>query len=262
LFGVEAEPDGSLLLAGGTAGVFLLKETKGTWRETWNWETLGFQSGDMAAAVAAERDPYGRVDLVLAAEPGKKRIFLAEARSHEVKIRWEFPLALPPRRVRLCPDTGNFLVLSSDSPQSKVWRLEEVDFRKDKSVWGFGSASGSLHLADAIRLKNGWTVVSDLASARVAAFDRKGKKVWVQTLIPSLVGPLEKFPLAVERTKTGAFLLAAPSESNGSTYVFRLKPSTGEIVGQWSAAPGQGVASPWPAMDSISGYPQGARLAR
>lgn len=257
LFSVEAQTDGRILLAGGPFGVFLLKEEKGSWRQEWDWEFLGLKNGDVVCAVAAERNPYGRVNLVLAAEPGKKRIFLAEARSHEVKIRWQHTFLLPPRVVRLCPDTGNFLVLSYEEGTSgasiaQTWRLEEMDFRLDKTVWGFGGGAGTLRPADVLRLKNGWTILSDLASGRLAAFDRKGKKIWVQGLVAPESAPLKRFPLALERKGAKGTVLAALTGVDGTTQWVRVATATGKVLGRWTSAPQGGVEAPIPATDDLS----------
>jgi hypothetical protein len=252
LYGVEAEPDGTLLFAGGPFGVFMLKDEMGVWQEAWNWETLGFRQGDIASAVAAERDPYGRVGLILAAEPGKSRIFLAEARSHQVKIRWEFPCALPPRRARICPDSGNFLVLSGNAAQPGPWRLEEVDFREEKIVWSLASSSGVRQPFDAVRLASGWTVVSDLSTGRVSAFDAASHKKWERTVANTTYGSLAACPLAFEKNKTGSFILAKPSIPGGKAQLFRLDAATGETVAHWATAPMNGMEAPIPASDALS----------
>lgn len=252
LYGVEAEPDGTLLFAGGPFGVFMLKDEMGVWQEAWNWETLGFRQGDIASVVAAERDPYGRVGLVLAAEPGKSRIFLAEARSHQVKIRWEFPCALPPRRARICRDTGNFLVLSGNAAQPGPWRLEEVDFREEKIVWSLASSSGVKQPFDAVRLASGWTVVSDLSTGRVSAFDAASHKKWERTVANTTYGFLAACPLAFEKNKSGSFILAEPSIPGGKAQLFRLNAVTGETVGHWATAPVNGMETPIPASDALS----------
>jgi hypothetical protein len=249
---VEVQGDGTLLIAGGPSGAFLLHEVKGAWLEKWDWESLGLKAGDISCAVAAEQDPYGRVNLVLAAEPGKKRIFLAEARSHQVKIRWEYPLKLPPRRVRLCPDSAHFLVLSADGTTRDAWRLEEVDFQTEKTVWGFSSATGPLRPDDMIRLKNGWTILSDLLSGRVAAFDKEGKKVWVQTVAKGWTEPLASFPLAFEKGRSQGTVLALAVAADGKTVLARLNAKTGERLGSWTSASQSGVEFPIPSADSIS----------
>ena len=252
LYGVEAEPDGTLLFAGGPFGVFMLKDEMGVWKEAWNWETLGFRQGDIASAVAAERDPYGRVGLVLAVEPGKSRIFLAEARSHQVKIRWEFPCALPPRRASICRDTGNFLVLSGDAAQPGPWRLEEVDFQGEKIVWSLAPSSGVRQPFDAIRLSSGWTVVSDLSTGRVSAFDAASHPKWERIVANTTYGSLAACPLAFEKDKSGSFILAEPSIPGGKAQMFRLNAVTGETVGHWAAAPMNGMESPIPALEALS----------
>lgn len=252
LSSVEAEQNGTLLFAGGPFGVFLLKEEMGVWQEAWTWETLGFKPGDITSAVAAERDPYGRVNLVLAAEPAKSRIFLAEARSHQVKIRWEFSCALPPRLARICPDTGNFLVLSGFVSKDGPWGLEEVDFRQEKVVWSLPPSSGLVRPADAIRLQSGWTVVSDLATGFVSAYDASGRKKWERALASTVHGPLAACPLALEKTKTGVSVLAEPSGATGKALLYRLNALTGEIAGRWATASKNGAQVPVLPADSIS----------
>jgi hypothetical protein len=249
---VEVQPDGRLLFAGGPFGVMALKEVKGLYQVEWDWESLGLQAGDIAYAVAAERDPYGRPNLILAAQPDKKRVFLAEARSRQVKIRWQYALSLPPRVVRLCPDTGVFLVLSSAEVGGAPWRLEEVDFRQDKTVWGFGDGQGSLRPLDALRLKNGWTLLSDAASGRLAAFDRGGKMVWVQTLATAPALPLRQCPIALERRGTRGSVLVAPTGADGKTQWVRVATETGKVLERWTSVPQGGVEIPIPSTDALS----------
>jgi len=255
LFSVEAEPNGTLLFAGGPFGVFLLKEELGVWQEAWTWETLGFKPGDITSAVAAERDPYGRVNLVLAAEPGKSRIFLAEARSHQVKIRWEHICTLPPHLARVCPDTGNFLVLSGPRTQAGAWSLEEVDFRQDKTVWSLPASCGVVEPYDALRLRSGWTVVSDLSTGSVSAFDAAGRKKWGRALVSTVHGPLAACPLAMEKTKSGTSLLVVPSGASCKALLYRLDAATGEVIGRWAAAPLGETKIPVSPADAISSAP-------
>jgi hypothetical protein len=250
-----------LLFAGGPFGVFMLKEELGLWREAWNWETLGFKQGDIASAVAAERDPYGRVGLVLAAEPSRSRIFLAEARAHQVKIRWEFSCALPPRRARVCPDTGNFLVLSGNASPAGPWRLEEVDFRQEKIVWNLASSSGVVQPFDAIRLASGWTVVSDLSTGCVSAFDTASHKKWERVMAKTTFGSLAACPLAFGKSKTGGVIYAEPSIPGGKAQLFCLNALTGETLGRWAAVPVKGAMAPIPASDALATVPGSVRKA-
>lgn len=252
LLGVEAEPDGSLLFAGGPHGAFLLKLKDKAWSVKWDWKSLGFRPGDLTSVTAAEKDPYGRVTLVLAAEGARKRVFLAEARSRQVKARWEYRLSLTPRRVRLCPDNGNFLVLSTEG---NAWRLEEIDFRAGKTVWGFGAARGGLMPYDALRLKSGLTVLSDLHGGKVAAFNRQGKVVWVHAAAPVTAGPLTACPLAVEKVGERSVVLALPCAADGGAQVVRIDAATGEELGRWQWVERSGAKVPVLPADAISTPP-------
>ena len=252
LLDVEVEPDGSVLFAGGAAGAFLLKESQGAWREAWNWETLGLKPGDLVSLTAAERDPYGRANLILAAEPAKSRIFLAEARSHQVKIRWEYRTALPPRQVEVCPDNGRFLVLSGDGKTGGAWKLEEVDFRLEKPAWFLKPPSSLTSPAAAVRTTSGWTVVSDVGTGHVMAFNRSSAVMWERALVE---GALSACPLALEKNRGRTCILAAATGMDGKTVLYRLDAAQGTILGRWDSRLKDGVACPLPVLDALSPLP-------
>jgi hypothetical protein len=249
---VEAEPDGSVLFAGGGGGAFLLKQTQGAWREVWNWESLGFKPGELVSVAAAQRDPYGRAELILAAEPAKSRIFLAEARSHQVKIRWEYRTALPPRHVEVCMDNGHFLVLSGDGDHGGAWKLEEVDFRQDKPVWILNPPASLTRPSAAVRTPSGWTVVSDIGTGRVTAFNRSSAVVWERALGE---GALSDCPLAIEKGKGRSCVLAAAVGMDGKTVLYRLDAAKGTVLGRWDSHLKNGVPSPLPVLDALSPLP-------
>jgi hypothetical protein len=252
---LELQPDGSLLVSGGPQGVCLLRFTKGDWREAWNWKTLGFGSGDITSAVAADRDPDGRVSLVLAAQPGKNRIFLAEARSHQVKVRWEFRTDLPPRRAGICPDTKNFWVLSGEAAEGGAWRLEEVEFKKEKVVWALDITAAAMQPYDVLWSREGKILISDPATASVAAFDRKQTRLWQSA--PLGAAPVSFFPLSWAGRQKGAGCLVsyAGGPTGSPNRVVVLDAESGDETGFVESLSRKGQASDLPAFTGLAAWP-------
>jgi YbbR domain-containing protein len=87
----------------------LVRRVWKSFQVVWDWGNL--EVGTVESAVAADWDEGGQLSLVLAADSQNNRLLLADARSHQVKIRWEYKLPSAPRTIHLCPDTGNFLVI-------------------------------------------------------------------------------------------------------------------------------------------------------
>lgn len=168
----QSQPSGDWLVTGGEGKVFLLHHTMGKrpWVSDWDWKALDV--APPVSAVAVDWDLDGRPTLVLAADAVKNRIFLAEAKGGQPKIRWEFPVGQPPRSVRVCPDSGNFLVTLGS-------QVDEVDFRQGKIIWTLKAPQA----VDAARSPDSDTYVID-ALGRVSAYDPDQTLLWRTDLDP------------------------------------------------------------------------------
>ncbi len=252
---LEYEPDGSLLASGGPEGVCLLAFSKGDWREIWNWKALGFGPGEITSAVAADRDPNGRVSLVLAAQPGQNRIFLAEARSHQVKVRWEYHTDLPPRRAGVCPDTKNFWVLSSEAIEGGAWRLDEVDFKAEKVVWSLDITAATMRPYEVLWTREGKILLSDPSTASVAAFDRKQTRLWQSS--PLGAAPVSHLPMSLAGRQAGAGILVAYGGGpEGSPHrVVLLDRETGDETGSLEFIARSGETTSLPDFTALAAIP-------
>ena len=171
---LELQPSGNLLVAGWSGNVFLLSRAGRNFKVIWDWSQLGLKGG-VYSAVAAERDLKGNPTLVLAAVSDGNRIILAEARRTRPKIRWEYKIDLPIRQAILCPDTGNFLVLSWSDEVN--WAIEEIDFRTEKVVWSLRPGDGPGFPVGIARDKQGRTFVADLDNDCLA-YDGNKRLLW------------------------------------------------------------------------------------
>ena len=168
----QSQPSGDWLITGGLGKVFLLHHTMGRkpWVSSWDWAKLPVDPP--VSAVAVDWDLNGKPTLVLAADAVKKRIFLADAKGEQPKIRWEFPLPEAPRSARVCPDSGNFLVTMES-------QVEEVDFKQAKVIWNLALPGA----ADAARSPDSNTYVID-AQGDVFAYDVDQTLLWKTALDP------------------------------------------------------------------------------
>jgi len=168
----QSQPSGDWLVTGGKGKLFLLHHSLGQkpWVVGWDWSKL--EVDPPADAVAVDWDLSGKPTLILAADAVKKRLFLAEAKAAGAKIRWEFPLPDPPRAVKVCPDSGNFLV-TLDS------QVEEVDFKQAKVLWSLKVDQA----AEAVRSPDSTTYVID-QKGRVSAYDIGQNRLWQASLDP------------------------------------------------------------------------------
>jgi len=219
---VQAQASGRILVAGGSPKVFLLKPSARGYRKVWEWKALkGFQP---ASATAADWDLDGLPSLILVADKAKNRIFLAEARTHGVKIRWEYRLPSEPLSARLCPDTGNFLVACADST------VREIFFQKDREVWRVGKEEGLTQVLDAVRSPGGETFVAEASGGRIFCFSRDKKMLW-KTSLPDLPGgKTETLFLSLYRVKGKGMLLASGS-SGGKNFIDVVDEGSGQVLG-------------------------------
>ena len=173
---IEIQPqpaEGRVLVAGGPRQAYLLRKVDSGVRVVWDWS--GLEGVSIVSAVAADWNLKGEPSLILGADALGKRLILAEAKSTGVKIRWQYPLTVIPLRVRLCPDSGNFIVLLTDGS------LQEIKFQEDKLIWQWNSTKNSTRVLDALRGPQGDTY---LAQADGTVFSLHSDKTigWKTTL--------------------------------------------------------------------------------
>jgi hypothetical protein len=153
---IQPQPaEGRVLVVGGPRQVYLLRKVDGGLRVVWDWS--GLEGVSIVSAVAADWNLKGEPSLILAGDALGKRLVLAEAKSTGVKIRWQYPLPAQPLKVRVCPDSGNFLVLLAHDA------LKEIQFQEDKLAWEWAAPQGSSPIQDILRgpLGNTFALQSD-----------------------------------------------------------------------------------------------------
>ena len=226
---VQAQPlRDHYLVTGGKGRVCLVRRVWKGCRILWDWSRL--EDVRVVDAVAADWDETGAPSLILAADAQNKRLFLAEAKSRGIKIRWQFELPAVPLRVHLCTDTGNFLaVLADDS-------IEEVHFQRDQVVERLGKEQGLKDPRDAVRDPWARTYVADAGTGDVLCFGPHLEPVW-KTHMPFAPGDFQEMSLSLFRKKGKRLLLVAvrfatgPSRAPNVVYV--LDTENGKVV-DWS----------------------------
>lgn len=191
------------------------------------------------SAVVADWDEKDKPALILAADSLNQRLFLADAKSNDPKIRWEYKLPAPPRRVHLCTDSGNFLVTLHDST------VEEIFFQEDKVVMTLGKTEGLLDARDAVRDPWANTYVADAGQGDILSFGPKRQLNW-KTHLPFAPGSFEEMSLALFRKSGKRLLLAAVhflgEGSAALNVVYVLNTETGKVLA-------------WNDQDEKGGYP-------
>ncbi len=226
---IQSQPlTGRYLVTGGTRQVFLIRKVWKGCRVLWDWVKL--KDVSVQSAVAADWDLQGNPSLILAADTQNQRLFLAEAKSNGIKIRWEYPLPAAPRRVHLCTDSGNFLVTLKDST------VEEIYFQEDKVAWRVGREDGLKDAVDAVRDPWANTYVADAAGGDVLCFTPSKQAAW-KTHLPFASGVLQDMALSLFR-KNGKRLLLVSVHFSGKGEVaqdvlYVLNPETGKVLA-WS----------------------------
>ena len=225
---IQPLPDGSFLVAGGTQQVSLVRRVWKSFQVVWDWGKLDV--GAVESAVAADWDESGQLSLVLAADSQNNRLFLADARSHQVKIRWEYKLPSSPRTVHLCPDSGNFLVILKNS------EVEEIDYQNDKEIWSLGKADGFQDIRDTVRDPWAHTYVTDAVKGSVTCLNPHKKPVW-ETHLPFAPEAFQDMALSLFRKNNKRLLLvsvhfAGENHKTGNV-VYLLNTETGKIL-DWS----------------------------
>jgi hypothetical protein len=225
---VQPQPDGTMLITGGTKQVSLVRRYWKSFLVIWDWDKL--DTGVVESAVAADWDTNGHPALILAADSKNPRLFLAEARTHEVKIRWEYKLPSAPRTVHLCPDSGNFLVILKNS------EVEEIDYQNDKEVWSLGKNDGFKDIRDTVRDPWARTYVADAVKGSITCLDPHKKSQW-ETHLPFAPGAFQEMALSLFRKNNKRLLLASVHFAGGSrktgNVVYLLNTETGKVL-DWS----------------------------
>jgi hypothetical protein len=226
---VQRQPqEDKYLVTGGSQKVFLLRRLRKGYDILWSWEKL--QDVSVVCAVAAEWGMDGNPSLILAGDARNQRLFLAEARSHGVKIRWQYKLPAPPNALHLCPDSGNFLVALKNAT------VKEIFFQEDRVVWELGKEQGLKNPSDAVRDPWHKTYVADAAEGDVLCFNSSRETVW-KTHLPFAPGTFETISLALYKKKGKRLVMASVhfkgSEGKAQNVVYLLSMETGKVVA-WS----------------------------
>lgn len=258
---VQSQPSGDWLVTGGKGKVFLLHPTKGKRPlvSSWDWSALG--TAPPVSAVAADWDLNGQPTLVLAADAAQSRVFLAEAKSDQAKIRWEFTLPLPPQRVQICPDSGNFLVTlrppagHGAGPEDPL--VEEIYFQQDKVIWSLGRADGLTEAWDAARSPDSRTFVAD-GSGRIFCFDVDKNQLWDRPLPPVGAGPWRNLSVSLFEDERERILVLVSAQSGRQDRIYVLDSKNGEILDEKDSL----GPIPLPALDRVAPQIQGMELMK
>jgi hypothetical protein len=229
LLDVQPQPSPDrYLVTGGAKQVFLLRKVLKGCLVIWDWGKL--RDVSVVCATAAEWGMDGNPSLVLAGDARNQRLFLAEAKTHSAKIRWQYKLPAPPNAVHICPDSGNFLVTLKNGT------VKEIFFQEDRVVWDLGKEQGLQNPCDAVRDPWRKTYVADAAEGNVLCFNSSKELIW-KTHLPFAPGSFENISLALYKKKGKRLVMAsvhfAGSEGKGQNVVYLLNLETGKVVA-WS----------------------------
>jgi hypothetical protein len=220
---VQPQPDGSFLVVGGTKQVSLVRRVWKSFQVVWDWGKV--DTGVIESAAAADWDTHGYPSLIVAADSKTPRLFLAEARSTGVKIRWEYKLPVAPRLVHLCPDSGNFLVVLKDSS------VKEIFFQEDKEIWSLGKNDGFQNIRDVARDPWARTYVADAKKGSVTCLDPHKKLVW-ETHLPFAPGSFQDMNLSLFRKNNKRLLLVSVRFAGDGNVVYLMNTETGKVL-EW-----------------------------
>lgn len=212
------------LLVGGESQVALVKKVWKGVQPVWDWKAM--EGVSIVSAVATNWEQDDRPSLVLAADAATPRIFLAEAKARP-KVKWEYKLPAKPLSVRVCPDTGNFLVTMEGS------LIQEVFFEEDKVVWSIGPEEGLKDARSAIRGPWAKTYVADASDGMIYAFNPRKDLFWKVKLpfIPSL--PMGEVHLSLFKKKPKRILMVSVRFGNSRSSkkaVYLLNADTGKVL--------------------------------
>ncbi|HVZ79877.1 MAG TPA: hypothetical protein VHE12_03650 [bacterium] len=217
------------LVTGGSGKVSLVRKVWKGCKVLWDWSALSGVS--VVSAVVADWDEKDKPTLVLGADASGPRLFLADARAHETKVRWSYKLPAAPLRVHLCTDNGNFLVTLGDGT------VQELHFQEDKVVMTLGQGDGLQKPLDAVRDPWANTYVADAGRGDVLCFDPKRKVLWTVHL-PFAPGKPEAMALSLYRKMEKRMLMASVHFSGGNSetaqdVIYVINTATGGVLA-WS----------------------------
>ena len=216
------------LVTGGVNQVSLIRKVWKGCRTLWDWGKL--EGILVKSAVVADWDTNGNPTLVLAADILGPRLFLADAKTHSSKIRWEYKLPAEPLRVHLCPDTGNFLVVLKDSS------VQEIFFQEDKVVWTTGKEEGFKDIKDAVRDPWARTYIADAAEGSLFCLDPSRNLAW-KTHLPFASGACEDMALSIFKKKGKRMVMASVHFTGdgkvAQDVIYLLSCETGNVLA-WS----------------------------
>ncbi len=241
---VQSEPQpGTYLVTGASSQVALIQKIWKGCKTLWDWSD--FEGIKVESAVVANWDEKDNPALILAADSLNQRLFLADAKSKNPKIRWEYKLPAPPRRVHLCTDSGNYLVILKDST------IEEIYFQEDKVVFTLGPEDGLKDARDAVRDPWANTYVADAAPGDVLSFGPKKQVNW-KTHLPFAPGPIGEMSLALFRKDHKRLVMAAVHFTGkgevSHNVIYILNSETGKVLA-------------WEDHDEKGGYPTFSKAA-
>lgn len=219
---IQPQPNnGYFLVTGGSKKVFLLRKVSKGCRVIWDWSEMTDVS--IESAVAADWDLEGNPALILAADSKTNRLFLAEAKSSDVKMRWEYKLTAAPRRVHICPDSGNFLVILRDSS------VEEIQFQENKIAWALGKINGLKDVRDAVKDPWAKTYLADIGKGSVVCLSAGGERLW-ETHLPFAPDAMEDMTLSIYRQGNRRMVLAAARFYGARNVLYLVNCETGNVV--------------------------------
>lgn len=228
---------GYYLVTGGSQQVALLKKEWKGCTPVWDWSD--FPGISVESAVVANWDDRDKPALILAADSLNQRLFLADAKSKDPKLRWEYKLDAAPLRVHLCTDTGNYLVVLKNST------VEEIFYEQNKIGWQLGPETGLKNIRDAVRDPWANTYVADAASGDITCFGPQKQLNW-KTHLPFAPGVFEEMSLALFREDNKRMVMAAVhfagSGKEARNVIYILSAETGKVVA-------------WNDHDDKGGYP-------
>ncbi len=231
---VQPQPSGHYLVTGGSKNVSLIRKVWKGCRTLWDWGELPDIS--IQSAVATAWDEQGDPTLVLAADAKTPRLILAEAKTKAVKIRWEYKLPAVPLSAKLCPDSGNFLAVLSNST------LMEILYQEDKVVWSLGPEDGLKDVRDAARGPWGHTYVAQGDGGSILCFDPHKNLVWKTHLPFAPSASFQEGGISVFKKNGKRVVMVSVYWPGGASknVVYLLNAETGKVLG-WSDRSDKGV---------------------
>ncbi len=223
---IQPQPaEARVLVTGGPRQVYLLRKVDSGLRILWDWSNL--EGVSIVSAAAADWNLKGEPTLILAGDALGKRLILAEAKSTGIKIRWQYPLPDLPVKVKVCPDSGNFLVLLENGT------IEEIQFQVDQLAWQWNADKGSSSLKDALRgpLGDTYAVQTD---GMVLCIHHDKTIAWKTQLPFQNAGrKLDQASLSLYKKKGNSWLMVSVHDLKGpgaTDILYLLNPESGKVM--------------------------------